>query len=117
MRAYLHTCQFKVFHAAFQLLYGKLWVLHRHGSQAYKAFRVSGNYIGNMVVQKLGGLQGIVGFSPIVKHNRNGANHLNINLGALHIGKTALGAPAVFFNFSEKLVANHHFGVPLPVVF
>jgi hypothetical protein len=65
-------------------------------------------YIGNVIVQKLGNLQTVLGLGPIAKHHWNGADHLHIYVVMPAFFQSLFGVPTVAFDFAEKGIVHHH---------
>ena len=63
-----------------------------------------------IIVQKLGEFQAILGLGPIGKHHGNGTNHLYLSIKLRVLLHALFGIPTIGFDVAEKLPALHHIG-------
>ena len=61
-----------------------------------------------MIVEKAGGIPGILRVGPIVKKHRDGRQHLHLHPLPVAVVDALFGAPAVGLHFAEELVVYHH---------
>ena len=93
---------------AFQFAHGELGILHGHGAKAHEAFRVGVHDAGDMVVEELRELKGVLRARPVAEHDRHRAQHLHVHAVLVAFRQARGRVPAIGLHLAEELVVHHH---------
>ena len=72
-----------------------------HCDRTYEARRMRATHVGYVVIQESRDFETVCWFTPVIKKNRNGGQHLNRDARVVAFGQARLGRPAVGLNLAK----------------